>query len=66
MEILEENYKKAFEWMETAANQGDTDAEVAMAEIYMAGEVAPMNARKAKTWYEKVLLPRMIWMGSMD
>ena len=24
-----------------------------MAEIYMAGEVAPMNARKAKTWYEK-------------
>ena len=47
------NYKKAFEWMETAANQGDTDAEVAMAEIYMAGEVAPMNARKAKTWYEK-------------
>ena len=47
------NYKKAFEWMETAANQGDTDAEVAMAEIYMSGEVAPMNARKAKTWYEK-------------
>ena len=47
------NYKKAFEWMETAANQGDTDAEVAMAEIYMAGEVAPMNARKAKRWYEK-------------
>ena len=47
------NYKKAFEWMETAANQGDTDAEVAMAEIYMAGEVAPMNARKAKSWYEK-------------
>ena len=47
------NYKKAFEWMETAASQGDTDAEVAMAEIYMAGEVAPMNARKAKSWYEK-------------
>ena len=47
------NYKKAFQWMEAAANQGDTEAEVAMAEIYMAGEVAPMNARKAKTWYEK-------------
>ena len=47
------NYKKAFQWMETAANQGDTDAEVAMAEIYMAGEVAPMNARKARIWYEK-------------
>ena len=29
------NYKKAFEWMETAANQGNTDAEVEMAEMYV-------------------------------
>ena len=47
------NYKKSFQWMEAAANQGDADAEVEMAEMYMRGEVIPMNARKAKTWYEK-------------
>ena len=39
--------------MEAAANQGNTDAEVEMAEMYIRGEVIPMNARKAKTWYEK-------------
>ena len=47
------NYKKAFQWMEAAANQGYTDAEVAMAEIYIRGEVVPLNAKKAKPWYEK-------------
>lgn len=47
------NYKKAFEWMQAAANQGDTDAEIAMAEMYIRGEVVPMNAKKAKAWYEK-------------
>ena len=47
------NYKKSFQWMEAAANQGDADAEVEIAEMYMRGEVIPMNARKAKTWYEK-------------
>ena len=47
------NYKKSFKWMEAAANQGDTDAEIAMAEMYTRGEVVPMNAKKAKTWYEK-------------
>ena len=47
------NYKKSFKWMEAAANQGNTDAEVEMAEMYIRGEVIPMNARKAKTWYEK-------------
>ena len=44
---------KSFQWMEAAANQGNTDAEVEMAEMYIRGEVIPMNARKAKTWYEK-------------
>ena len=39
--------------MQAAANQGDTDAEIAMAEMYIRGEVVPMNAKKAKTWYEK-------------
>ena len=47
------NYKKSFQWMEAAANQGNTDAEVEMAEMYIRGEVIPMNARKAKAWYEK-------------
>ena len=47
------NYKKAFQWMEAAASQGYTDAEVAMAEIYIRGEVVPLNAKRAKPWYEK-------------
>ena len=38
------NYKKSFQWMEAAANQGNTDAEVEMAEMYIRGEVIPMNA----------------------
>ena len=47
------NYKKAFQWMEAAASQGYIEAEVAMAEIYIRGEVVPLNAKKAKPWYEK-------------
>ena len=47
------NYKKAFQWMESAASQGYIEAEVAMAEIYIRGEVVPLNAKKAKPWYEK-------------
>ena len=50
------NYKKSFQWMEAAANQGETDAEVEMAEMYIRGEVIPMNAKKAKAWYEKAAL----------
>ena len=47
------NYKKAFQFMEAAANQGNTEAEVAMAEMYMRGEVVPLSAKKAIPWYEK-------------
>lgn len=39
--------------MESAASQGYIEAEVAMAEIYIRGEVVPLNAKKAKPWYEK-------------
>ena len=39
--------------MEAAANQGNTEAEVAMAEMYMRGEVVPLSAKKAIPWYEK-------------
>ena len=39
--------------MEAAASQGNTEAEVAMAEMYMRGEVVPLSAKKAIPWYEK-------------
>ncbi len=48
------NYKQSFAWMSKAADQGFTKAELAIAEMYMGGEVVPLNAKKAKAWYEKV------------
>ena len=47
------NYKQSFNWITEAADQGYTKAELALAEMYMSGEVIPMNAKKAKVWYEK-------------
>lgn len=47
------NYKQSFGWISEAASQGYTKAELALAEMYMNGEVIPMNAKKAKVWYEK-------------
>jgi len=47
------NYKKSFNWISLAAEQDYTKAQLAMAEMYKAGEVVPENARKAKVWYEK-------------
>ena len=48
------NYKQSFYWVQQAAEQGHIKAQMAIAEMYMNGEVVPMNAKKAKTWYEKV------------
>ena len=47
------NYKQSFNWISMAAEQDYTKAQLAMAEMYKAGEVVPENARKAKVWYEK-------------
>ena len=47
------NYKQSFSWISMAAEQDYTKAQLAMAEMYKAGEVVPENARKAKVWYEK-------------
>ena len=47
------NYKQSFKWISMAAEQNYTKAQLAMAEMYKAGEVVPENARKAKVWYEK-------------
>jgi len=47
------NYKQSFFWVNQAAEQGYSKAQVVMAEMYMNGEVVPMNAKKAKIWYEK-------------
>ena len=47
------NYKQSFFWVSQAAEQGYSKAQVVMAEMYMNGEVVPMNAKKAKVWYEK-------------
>ena len=47
------NYKESFRWISLAAEQDFTKAQLAMAEMYMGGEVVPENAKKAKIWYEK-------------
>jgi TPR repeat protein len=47
------NYKQSFYWVNQAAEQGYSKAELAIAEMYMNGVVIPMNAKKAKVWYEK-------------
>ena len=47
------NYKQSFFWVNQAAEQGYSKAQVVIAEMYMNGEVVPMNAKKAKVWYEK-------------
>ena len=47
------NYKQSFYWVQQAAEQGYSKAELAIAEMYMNGVVVPMNAKKAKVWYEK-------------
>ena len=47
------NYKQSFYWVQQAAEQGYSKAELAIAEMYMNGVVIPMNAKKAKVWYEK-------------
>jgi len=47
------NYKQSFYWVQQAAEQGYSKAQLSIAEMYMNGEVVPMNAKKAKVWYEK-------------
>jgi len=47
------NYKQSFYWVEQAAEQGYSKAQLAIAEMYMNGVVVPMNAKKAKVWYEQ-------------
>jgi hypothetical protein len=47
------NYKQSFYWVQQAAEQGYSKAQLAIAEMYMNGVVVPMNAKKAKAWYEK-------------
>ena len=47
------SYKQSFNWISMAAEQDYTKAQLAMAEMYRAGEVVPENARKAKVWYQK-------------
>jgi TPR repeat protein len=47
------NYKQSFYWVQQAAEQGYSKAQLAIAEMYMNGVVVPMNAKKAKVWYEQ-------------
>ena len=47
------NYKESVKAILAAAEQDYTEAQLAMADMYMNGEALPMNARKAKILYEK-------------
>ena len=47
------NYKKAIEWYEKAAKQGDANAQYNLGVMYHHGHGVDVNYKKAIEWYEK-------------
>ena len=47
------NYKKAIEWFEKAAEQGDADAQYNLGVMYYDGQGVDVNYKKAFECYEK-------------
>lgn len=45
--------KEAFSWFKKAAELGNAQAQVELAELYDAGEGVPQNTEQAVFWYEK-------------
>ncbi|MBQ5538953.1 MAG: sel1 repeat family protein, partial [Bacteroidales bacterium] len=52
-EGVSQNYAKAFEWWQKAAEQGRSDAQYNLGVMYKNGEGVPKNINKAKEWYSK-------------
>ena len=47
------NYKKAIEWYEKAAEQGDAQAQYNLGSMYYNGQGVDVNYKKAFEWFEK-------------
>ena len=50
---MEQDYQKAVEWFEKAAEQGVKDAEFNLASIYLQGKLVPKDLEKAQFWAAK-------------
>jgi TPR repeat protein len=52
-EGVRQDYKKAFEWYERAALQGDAEAQHTLALIYENGTGVKQDFEKARVWHKK-------------
>ncbi len=52
-EGVPQDYAKAMQWYQKAANQGDADAQFNLGVMYYEGEGAPQDYAKALQWYQK-------------
>ncbi len=50
---VEQDYKKAIEWYEKAANQGHAKAQFILGDMYSSGQGVRQDYKKAAEWYEK-------------
>ena len=64
---MDVNYKKAIEWYEKAAEQGDAEAQYNLGVMYENGQGVDVNYKKAIEWYEKAAEQglRRPWMCSV-
>ena len=57
-EGVEQDMKKAIEWVEKAAEQGHTKAQSALEQIYEEGEGVEKNPEKAAYWKKRAASPK--------
>ena len=50
---VRQDYKKAAEWFEKAATQGDANAQFNLGAVYGNGEGVRQDYKKAKEWFGK-------------
>ena len=48
---VDQDYRKAFEWVQRAAKQGYTNAQTDLAIMYESGKGVDQNYEKAMQWY---------------
>lgn len=53
---IEQSYEKAREWYKKAAEQGNSDAQFKLANIYEEGQGVQQSFEKAVEWYEKAAI----------
>lgn len=49
----EQNYKKVYEFYKNSAEQGNSEAQYHLGDIYYKGQGVTQDYKKAKEWYEK-------------